>query len=124
MLASLLHAVGAMPTAPTSALTCMSAAASGMRSEVHYDTGLIDSGSTRTASGNKRLFPPDKVTTRNPRMRVRVANGVYLNVAFIGTLVVHVPAGECKADGRRSTQPTTLELHDALYVPELCATLL
>lgn len=58
-------------------------------------------------------------------MRVRVANGVYLPVEFVGTLVLDLPPGEVKASsGVLSSAPTRLELHNALYVPGLCATLL
>eukprot|EP00965_Chrysotila_dentata_P068748 2271414-Pleurochrysis_carterae.AAC.1 len=58
-------------------------------------------------------------------MRVKVANGVTLPVEFIGSIVLHVPAGDvCSGNGDYSATETLLELRDALYVLDLCATLL
>eukprot|EP00965_Chrysotila_dentata_P033879 1127960-Pleurochrysis_carterae.AAC.1 len=53
---------------------------------------LVDNGSTRTESGDRSLFPTDRITQRNPNMRVKVANGVILPVEFIGSIVLRIPA--------------------------------
>eukprot|EP00965_Chrysotila_dentata_P133041 4399146-Pleurochrysis_carterae.AAC.1 len=45
-----------------------------------FRAALVDSGSTRTASGDPRPFPTDRIKQRNPNMRVKVANGVTLPV--------------------------------------------
>eukprot|EP00965_Chrysotila_dentata_P062359 2066498-Pleurochrysis_carterae.AAC.1 len=47
---------------------------------------LVDSGSTRTASGDRSLFLAIRLTQRNPNMCVKVANGVTLPVEFIGSI--------------------------------------
>eukprot|EP00965_Chrysotila_dentata_P094992 3140939-Pleurochrysis_carterae.AAC.4 len=62
-----------------------------------------------------------RVSTR----RVKVANGMALPVEFLGSIILRIPAGDvCNKNGVYSATETILELHDTLYVPGLCATLL
>eukprot|EP00965_Chrysotila_dentata_P161209 5323845-Pleurochrysis_carterae.AAC.1 len=84
---------------------------------------LVDSGSRRSASGDRSLFRANRIRQRKPNMRVKVANGVTLPIEFIGSIVLLIPAGDVRNNnGDCSTKKTLPELCDALYVPGLCAT--
>eukprot|EP00965_Chrysotila_dentata_P154531 5105878-Pleurochrysis_carterae.AAC.1 len=107
-----------MPVIP--ATTAMAYSALLARVTGIFRVALVDSGSTRTASGDRSLFFADRITQRKPNMRVKVVNGVTLPVEFIGSIVLRVPAGDVRnRNGVYSTTETILELHDALYVPGL-----
>eukprot|EP00965_Chrysotila_dentata_P146392 4833880-Pleurochrysis_carterae.AAC.7 len=86
--------------------------------------------------GGSGAFPTvlraNRITQRNPNMRVKVANGVTLFVERIGSIVLRIPAGNVctpqtvlrfKSDGEVSTTPngnhsdveTTLEPRDLQF---------
>eukprot|EP00965_Chrysotila_dentata_P110060 3636706-Pleurochrysis_carterae.AAC.1 len=113
-----------MPITPAST-TAAAYSAIPLRTIAGSRAALVDSGSTRTASGDRSLLPTDRITQRNPNMREKVANGVTLPVEFIGSIVLRIPAGDVRnGNGDYSAKETLVELRNALYVPGLCATLL
>eukprot|EP00965_Chrysotila_dentata_P045268 1504357-Pleurochrysis_carterae.AAC.1 len=65
-----------MPSVPASTSTAYSALPTGAAGISRV--ALVDRGSTRTASGDRSLFPSNCITQRSPNMRVKVANGVTL----------------------------------------------
>ena len=85
---------------------------------------ILDSGSTRNASGDISRFPDNLVQDRRPNLKVKVASGVKLRVAFIGVMLLTVrPHDVMHPSGQLSTKPLQLRLPNSLYVPGLCATL-
>eukprot|EP00965_Chrysotila_dentata_P148260 4894411-Pleurochrysis_carterae.AAC.1 len=73
---------------------------------------LVDSGSTRTASGDRSLFFADRITQRKPNMREKVAAGVTLPVEFIGSIILHIrAAGVRNKNGVYSTTARRLKTH-------------
>eukprot|EP00965_Chrysotila_dentata_P042461 1407795-Pleurochrysis_carterae.AAC.1 len=114
----LLQAANPMPITPASTSAAANSATL-PRNIGGSRVALVDSGSTCTA------FPTDRITQRNPNMRVKFANGVTLPVEFIGSIVLRISAGDVRnGNGYYSAKETLLELLDTLYVPGLCATLL
>ena len=47
-----------------------------------------DTGASRSASAKKSLFPEAGIVNREPNLRVKVANGCFLKVEFIGTMIL------------------------------------
>ena len=68
-----------------------------------FSYGNPDSGTTKTASGNRKLFPTNLIRQWKPNLRVRVASNATMTVAFIGIMILptrrepppkHANAGE------------------------------
>eukprot|EP00965_Chrysotila_dentata_P008851 288381-Pleurochrysis_carterae.AAC.1 len=95
-----------MPIIP--ATTAMAYSALPARSTGISRMVVVDSGCTRKASGDRRLFFADRITQRKPNMRVKVANGVTLPVEFIGSIILRIPAG----DVRNNNGVTVLDRRD------------
>eukprot|EP00965_Chrysotila_dentata_P164711 5438370-Pleurochrysis_carterae.AAC.1 len=87
----LLQAASSMPVIPIST-TAAAYSATPPRTICGSRAALVDNGSTRTASGDRSLFPANCIPQRNPNMRVKVPNGVTLLVEFIGSIVLRIPA--------------------------------
>eukprot|EP00965_Chrysotila_dentata_P107099 3538829-Pleurochrysis_carterae.AAC.1 len=64
-----------MPIIPAATSTAAAYSAILPRNIGGSRVALVDSSSTRTASGDQSLFPSNRITQRNPNMRVKVANG-------------------------------------------------
>eukprot|EP00965_Chrysotila_dentata_P068558 2265729-Pleurochrysis_carterae.AAC.1 len=64
-----------MPIIPATTSTAAAYLAIPPRTIAGSRAALADSGSTRTASGDRSLFLANHITQRNPNMRVKVANG-------------------------------------------------
>ena len=47
-----------------------------------------DSGTTKSASGVRKLFPTQLIRKWNPNLRVRVASNATMRVAFIGIMIL------------------------------------
>ena len=74
-----------------------------------------DTGASRSASPKRALFPNTGIQDRNPKMRVRVANGCHLKVEFIGTMII-----KAKCDTTSSAKKfIILPIKSSLYVPGL-----
>ena len=79
-----------------------------------------DTGASRSASPKRALFPNTGIQDRNPKMRVRVANGCHLKVEFIGTMII-----KAKCDTTSSAKKfIILPIKSSLYVPGLHTTLI
>ena len=100
---------------------------------IGFDDANPDSGTTKTASGNRKLFPTSLIRTWNPNLRVRVASNATMKVAFIGVMILPTrreppPSTHAKAGYSRSYARELLSYHlgitDAMYVPGLAATLI
>eukprot|EP00965_Chrysotila_dentata_P132957 4396059-Pleurochrysis_carterae.AAC.1 len=75
----LLLAASSMPIIPAATSTAAAYSAVPPRTIAGSRAALVNSGSTRTADGDRMvLFPASRITQRNPNMRVKVANGVTL----------------------------------------------
>ena len=78
----------------------------------------LDTGTTKTASGDIKKFPESCIVDRKPNLYVRVASGMRLRVAFIGLMVI---------DTQTPLRPATAMLPsttffgcvDGLYVPAM-----
>ena len=90
-----------------------------------FSYGNPDSGTTKTASGNRKLFPTHLIRTWKPNLRVRVASNATMSVAFIGIMILptrrepppkHADAGQLLS--------FKLGIIDAMYIPGLAATLI
>ena len=83
------------------------------------DHGVMDSGSTECASGRRKLFPDHLIEQHNPPIRVEIASGFTLPVAFRGGMQMKV-----RKFGTTSAKKTfPLTCSHSLYVPRMPVTL-
>eukprot|EP00965_Chrysotila_dentata_P071853 2373674-Pleurochrysis_carterae.AAC.1 len=81
-----------MPIIPAATTIAAAYSATPPRTIGGSRAAFVDSGSTRTTSGDRSLFPANRITQRNPNMRVKVTHGVTLPIEFIGSTVLRIPA--------------------------------
>eukprot|EP00965_Chrysotila_dentata_P135162 4469482-Pleurochrysis_carterae.AAC.1 len=97
LLLLLLQAANPMPIIPTSTFAMVTCSANPLRTIGSPRVVLVGSGSTRTASGVRSLFPTDRITHLNSNTYFKVANGVPLLVKFIGPILMRIPAVEVRS---------------------------
>eukprot|EP00965_Chrysotila_dentata_P225239 6194639-Pleurochrysis_carterae.AAC.1 len=112
-----------MPIIPASTSTAAAYSAILPRAIGGSRVALVESGSTRPASGDRSLFPADRTKQHKPNMSIKLANGVTLPVKFVGSIVLCIISGGDVRNGH-GDYSTALELRDTLYVPGRCGTLL
>ena len=72
--------------------------------------GVIDTGTTLTASGRRRLFPDSKVTDWKPTMRVRAASQKLMTISLIGTMIIKP---------KHAAKKQVIAVAGAAHVPEM-----
>ena len=81
--------------------------------------GIVDSGSTECTSGRRKLFPDHAIELHNPPVKVEIASGVSLPVAFRGGMII-----KARRYGTKSAKKTfTTICPGSFYVPEMPVTL-
>ena len=85
------------------------------------DYGVIDSGTTKNSTGNKRIFPSKSVVKWNPAIRVEIANGVLLPVTALGVMLIPVKGWN---GNPKTYKKFSLPLMDSILVTGLNCTLL
>ena len=85
------------------------------------DFGVIDSGTTKNSTGNKRIFPSKSVVKWNPAIRVEIANGVLLPVTALGVMLIPVKGWN---GNPKTYKKFSLPLMDSILVTGLNCTLL
>ncbi|NCF77925.1 MAG: DDE-type integrase/transposase/recombinase, partial [Proteobacteria bacterium] len=88
----------------------------GATSRLH---GILDSGSTECTSGKRKLFPDHAIERYNPPIKVEIASGVTLPVAFRGGMLI-----KARKYGTSSSKKTfTVICPGSFYVPDMPVTL-
>tara|TARA_B110000037_G_C17124042_1_gene507194 strand:+ start:176 stop:5869 length:5694 start_codon:yes stop_codon:yes gene_type:complete len=81
--------------------------------------GTVDTGTTESTSGRRKLFPDAGIEQWHPAIKVEVASGVLLSVEFRGCMVMKVSGVNSTSTKKR----LSITIPHSLYVPEMPVTL-